>query len=95
MILYIAHDVVCCVYEKCVWTGYPFQSSINNYPISSLHADNYENTQLNNSISDTLAPERTALIIEMSSFQGLKMYYVWQSIVNYLVPVTCIQYVST
>ena len=31
-------------------------------------------------ILDTLGPDRTVLIIEMSSFQGLKMYYgkVWR-----------------
>ena len=38
------------------------------------------------SIPDTLGSERTVLIIEVSSFQGLKE----QSIVNHLVPVTCV-----
>ena len=43
----------------------------------------------NSSIPDTLGPEWTVLIIEVSSFQGLKMYYdeAWRII---LVPVVCV-----
>ena len=44
-------------------------------------------------ISDTLRPERTVLIIVVSSFHGLKMYVQWQSkacMENHLVPVACV-----
>ena len=45
--------------------------------------------QLDHYIPDTLGPEITVLTIEVSSVQGLKMYY-GKSKVNHLVPVACV-----
>ena len=45
--------------------------------VSSYHRTNYKwsyNT-VDPSILDTLGPERPVLIIKVSSFQGLRMYY--------------------
>ena len=40
------------------------------------------------SIPDTLGPERTVLVIKVSSFQGKDVLR--QSIINHLVPVACV-----
>ena len=39
---------------------------------------------------DTLGPESTVLIIEVCSFQGLKMHVLWFIIVDHWVPVVCV-----
>ena len=56
---------------------------------------------LKSTIPDTLGPERSVLTIEVSSYQGLKMYYgkLSQSVMNHLAPVAyvhmhCIRRVS-
>ena len=43
-------------------------------------------------IPDTLGPEMAVLIIEVSLYQGLKMYYgkVSHNVMNHFVPVACV-----
>ena len=52
--------------------------------------------QRTSSILDSLGPESTALVVEVSSFQRLRMYHVyihmWQSTGYHLVPVVCVHY---